>query len=139
MPFVLDASIAACWLIDDEDNAAATVARGLILNDHAVVPALWWFEIRNTLISNERRGRLTQEDTNAALRLPAGLAITIDRLPDEASVLGLARRHRLTAYDAAYLDVAHRHGCPLATLDRALIRAARAEGVALLGPPPDLR
>ena len=133
MPFVLDASIAACWSIDDEDSDIATLSHQRILSDDAHVPALWWFEIRNTLLSNERRGRLSEADTSAALRILSGFSMVIDRAPNDAGVLGFARRNRLTVYDAAYLELAHRLACPLATLDKALARAAHAEGVALIG------
>jgi hypothetical protein len=57
MPFVLDASVAACWAFEDEDHPTATLALGPIRSDQARVPSLWWFEVRNTLIINERRGR----------------------------------------------------------------------------------
>jgi predicted nucleic acid-binding protein len=97
------------------------------------VPALWWFEVRNALAVNERRGRLGEADTAAFLRALARLSIGFDRSPDEAALLALARRHRLTVYDAAYLELAQREGLPLATLDAALRDAAAASGVALLG------
>jgi hypothetical protein len=58
MPFVLDASIAACWAFDDEDHPVAALALERVRTDEARVPSLWWFEVRNTLIVNERRGRL---------------------------------------------------------------------------------
>jgi predicted nucleic acid-binding protein len=61
------------------------------------------------------------------------LAITIDASPNEFQVLTLARRHRLTVYDAAYLERAGREALPLATLDEGLAAAARAEQVALIG------
>ena len=63
MPFVLDASVAACWAFDDEDHPVAALALERIRADEARVPSLWWFEVRNTLIVNERRGRLTESDT----------------------------------------------------------------------------
>jgi hypothetical protein len=68
MPFVLDASIAACWGFDDEDHLTAAPALERIRADEGRVPSLWWFEIRNTLIVNERRGRITEADTTAFLR-----------------------------------------------------------------------
>ncbi len=68
MPFVLDASIAACWAFDDEDHPTAALALERIRTDEAFVPALWWFEIRNTLVVNERRKRLSESDTAAFLR-----------------------------------------------------------------------
>ena len=54
IPFVLDASVAACWAFDDEDHPVAALARERIRTDEARVPSLWWFEVRNTLIVNER-------------------------------------------------------------------------------------
>lgn len=132
MPFVLDASVAACWLFEDEDHPHATEALARIRTDEARVPNLWWFEVRNTLLVNERRGRLTEADTAAFLGALSRLAISVDRTPGE-DVLALARRHRLTVYDAAYLELARRADLPLATIDRELAGAARAEGVALIG------
>jgi predicted nucleic acid-binding protein len=135
MPFVLDASVAACWAFEDEDHPVAALALERVRADEACVPSLWWFEVRHTLIVNERRGRLTESDTTAFLRALARLNIAVDRSPDEADVLMLARRRRLTVYDAAYLELARRKGVPLATLDTALAAAARAERAPLLGEP----
>lgn len=134
MPFVIDASVAACWLMPDEGHAVADAARGRMAQDSGVVPTLWWFEVRNLLIVNERRGRLDEAQTSRALMLLGSLPIVVDRSPDEASILVLARRHRLTVYDAAYLELAQRLNGALATLDKALATAARAEGIALLEP-----
>jgi len=55
MPFVVDASVTACWLLPDESHLIAAAARERLLRDHALVPRIWWFEIRNILIVNERR------------------------------------------------------------------------------------
>ena len=68
MLFVLDASVAACWVFEDEDHSYAAQALARIRTDEAHVPSLWWFEVRNTLLVNERRGRLTEIDTAAFLR-----------------------------------------------------------------------
>jgi predicted nucleic acid-binding protein len=133
MPFVIDASVAACWAFKDEGHATATQALDRLRTDTALAPNLWWFEVRNTLIVSERRGRITAADTAAFLRLLGRLDVTLDRTPDEAAVLALARQHRLTVYDAAYLELAGRERAPLATLDSALAGAARAERVPLLG------
>ena len=133
MPLVLDASIAACWAFDDEDYPVAAQALERIRTDEARVPSLWWFEIRKTLIVNERRGRITEADTTAFLRGLSRLGTVVDRTPDEAVVLALTRRHRLTVYDAACLELAQRYEIPLATLDTDLASAARAEGVILIG------
>jgi predicted nucleic acid-binding protein len=102
-------------------------------DDHALVPTLWWLELRNALVVNERRGRITEQQTARFLRNVERPAITIDNAPDENGVLTLARRHRVTVYDAAYLELALRNALPPATLDVMLATAARSEGVHLLG------
>ena len=135
MPFVLDASIAACWAFDDEDHPVAALALERVRTDEARVPSLWWFEVRNTLIVSERRGRLTESVTSTFLHGLAQLRVSVDRSPLETDVLALARRRRLTVYDSAYLELARREGAPLATLDAALATAARAERVRLLSEP----
>ena len=133
MPFVLDASVAACWIFADEDHPVANLALEHIRTGGARVPSLWWFEIRNVLIVNERRGRITETDTAVFLHGLAQLGIVTDHAPEETIVLAHARRHRLTIYDAAYLELAQRTALPLATLDKDLRSAAQAAGVPLLG------
>ncbi len=129
MPFVIDTSVTLCWAFDDEDHPAAASALLRLGADSARAPSLWWFEVRNALVVNERRGRITEAGTASFLRLLSRLDISIDDSPEEAAVLAFARRHRLTVYDAAYLELARRGQMPLATLDGDLIRAAQAEGV----------
>ena len=133
MAFVLDASITACWAFQDEDHPDAALALDQMRTEEAVVPCLWWFEVRNILVVNERRRRIAESDTAAFLANLSQLRIRIDRAPDESAVLRLARTHRLSVYDAAYLELAQREGLPLATLDADLKKAAAGEGVVLNG------
>jgi predicted nucleic acid-binding protein len=133
MALVLDASITACWAFQDEDHPDARLAFHQMRSEEAVVPCLWWFEVRNILVVNERRRRIAEPDTAAFLLNLSKLRIRIDRAPDESAVLRLARTHRLSVYDAAYLELAQREGLPLATLDADLKKAAAGEGVALTG------
>ena len=132
MPFVLDASVALVWAFTDEQHPTAKLAFERIRIDGACVPSLWWFEVRNILIVNERRRRLTEADTTEFLRKLSHLSVAIDRTPEEARLLALCRRHGLSVYDAAYLELAQREGLPLATLDVQLLRAARVEKVRLI-------
>ena len=132
MAFVLDASITACWAFDDEDHPDAALAFDRMRAEEGVVPSLWWFEVRNILIVNERRRRIEESETASFLLNLSLLRIRVDRVPDEGAVLRLARIHGLSVYDAAYLELAQREGLPLATLDADLRRAAAGEGVALL-------
>jgi predicted nucleic acid-binding protein len=132
MAFVLDASIAASWAFKDESEPDAQMAFHRARTEEAVVPALWWFEVRNVLLVNERRRRITEPDTVAFLSRLSKFRVRVDRAPDENAVLRLARAHRLSVYDTAYLELAQRESVPLATLDAALRRAATAEGVPLV-------
>jgi predicted nucleic acid-binding protein len=132
MAFVLDASVTACWAFDDEDHPGASLAFDRMRAEEGVVPGLWWLEVRNILIVNERRRRIAESDTAAFLLSLSRLRIRVDRVPDENGVLRLARAHRLSVYDAAYLELAQREGLPLATLDADLRKAAAGEGVALV-------
>jgi predicted nucleic acid-binding protein len=129
MPFVVDASVTAAWILPDETHSLADECERMLAIDHALVPAIWWFEIRNLLLISERRGRLDRNATSKALEILAAYPIVQDRLPDEGALLSLARTHRLTAYDAAYLELAIRSKAPMATLDRRLATAAASEGV----------
>lgn len=132
MAFVIDASVAASWLLPDERATQAEVAYGRLDEDNALVPWIWWFEMRNLFIVNERRGRIDGERTARALARLADLPIQIDDEVEETALLHLARTHRLSAYDAAYLELAQRQSIDLATLDRTLMKAARAEGIPLV-------
>ena len=131
MNLVLDASTTIAWALNESCRLAAQTWERM-KHDRALVPTLWRFELRNALVVNERRGRITGQQTARLLRNVERLAITIDSTPHESGVLTLARRHRLTVYDAAYLELALRNALPLATLDAMLATAARSEGVHLL-------
>ena len=130
---VLDAAVAASWCFADEGSHVAAAAYELAAVEPVSVPALFWFELRNTLLMGERRARLTHEWVRGSLRNLDGLLIDIDRTPGEEAIFALALRHRPTVYDAAYLELAIRKRVPLATLDRELIAAARAEDVRVVG------
>jgi predicted nucleic acid-binding protein len=132
MVLVVDASVVGCWCFPDQANPMAEVAFGQLAVTSAVVPALWWFEVRNLLLVNERRGRLDAVGTAEFLADLGRLPIQIDRERDGDAIIALARAHRLTFYDAAYLELARRLDAPLATLERGLAAAARAAAVSLL-------
>ena len=131
MAFVVDASTTACWLMPDEFDPLALRALRLVDGGDAMAPALWWLEARNMLIVNERRGRLSIAQSDSALAILQRLKISLGRAPDEPFILAFARRHSLTVFDAAYLELAARRNIPLATLDRRLEAAAESEKIAL--------
>ena len=131
--FVIDASVVASWCFPDESHPTAEMALRRLKNERATAPVLLWFELRNVLLIGERRGRLNETQTAQFLRHVSNLPIEIDREPDQVAALSLARAHRLSFYDAAYLELAQRKSMPIATLDDALLDAARAEKIALVG------
>jgi predicted nucleic acid-binding protein len=132
MALVLDASITLAWAFQEVEPTASE-ARERLRREDAVVPSLWWFEVRNGLVMGERRRLLTEQRSGRFLRDLGRVTLIVDGIPDETAVLTLARRHRLTVYDAAYLELAQRQALPLATLDGELATAARTEQVALIG------
>jgi predicted nucleic acid-binding protein len=129
MALIPDISAILSQALDDEDARYAEAVIQAIASDEAVVPTLFWFELRNALLIGERRSRLTPDRTTAFLADLALLPFAVDESPRETVVLDLARRHSLTVYDAAYLELAQRKNLPLATLDTALIKAAAKCGV----------
>ena len=135
MPLVLDASITASWHFGEESAGADAVLNSLA-QDAARVPLIWWFEIRNVVMLGERSGRATKEQTAAFLELLSRLPIHLADIPDEERLVDLSRKHRLTFYDASYLELAQREAIGLATLDKELVKAARLEGVPLVVPAP---
>lgn len=132
MPFVLDASITAAWLLPDETHAMADAAEERMLHDHAVVPAVWALEVHNLLLVCERRGRHSRETTDAILANLSDYPIFEDAEGSGAIMLELARQNLLSIYDASYLELAMRLKIPLATLDKALQRAAAKHDVPLI-------
>ena len=129
---VIDTSVVVCWCMLDEDHALADRAMELTLRNGAVVPGIWWHEVRNALLSNERRGRIDAEHTRARLADLRDMRISHDRDHDDRVILDLARRHRLSVYDASYVETALRRSLPLASLDRRLCEAATASGATLV-------
>lgn len=129
MAFVADASVAAAWVLPDEEAALADLALDRLGRDAAQVPDVFWHELRNLLLSAERRGRIDRSHADASMERLRRLPIRCPGEADDRHVMALARDHGLTAYDASYLALAIREGCALASLDRRLIEAATAEGV----------
>ena len=129
---VIDASVALAWCFPDEASDYADGVLVALEDRTAMVPAIWSLEITNALLVGERRKRIRQPEARRFVELLKGLSILEDGQPfadTVSNILPLAREHDLSAYDAAYLDVAVRYGAPLATLDKALQKAGRAAGV----------
>ena len=132
MSFVLDVSLACAWCFADEATPESWALLDRLQQEAAAVPALWLWEVGNVLVQAERRQRITA----AASREFLSLLETLPIEPEPPAVgvvwhdtLALARSHQLTAYDAAYLELAMRRGLAIATRDQALLRAAAVVGV----------
>ncbi len=133
MTFVLDAAVAMAWCFEDEATPGTEAVLDRLVEESALVPPLWTLEVANVLLVAERRGRITESTATRFVRLLGELQILVDPTPAEVGgIMEAGRRHGLSAYDAAYLLLAEREGCPLATTDEGLSRAARAAGVPLL-------
>lgn len=130
---VLDCSLALAWGLPDEASTRADrLLAKVTQEDVFLVPALWWYELANGLTVAQRHGRLSQPDYERLLDLYGTLPIETDAgltLDTLRRLVVLAKEYSLSAYDAAYLELAQRHRLRLATLDQPLIRAARRAGV----------
>jgi predicted nucleic acid-binding protein len=135
MPFVVDASLALAWHFEDELSEYADRVLDRLREDRAVVPSIWPLEVANGLLVAERRGRLSPARLARAVDLFQQLPIFVFEVGAQValgSVLELGHVHGLSAYDAAYLELAMREGLPLATQDDALRVAAERAGVPLV-------
>jgi predicted nucleic acid-binding protein len=136
MSFVLDSSVTMAWTYTEETSPVVREVFERLVQHGAWVPTLWRLEVANVLEMSVRRGRRDAAFRDATLEDLASLPIAVDTETDRhawGATLHLATRHRLTVYDAAYLELAQRRGVPLATLDSELRSAAGAEKVPLLG------
>jgi predicted nucleic acid-binding protein len=135
--FVVDNSVVMAWWFEDETNPYADGVLDALADSVAVVPSIWPLEVVNMLLVAERRQRLDSVDSYRFLTLLSQLPIDVE--PEHPQrlwkdLLTLGRDNNLSSYDAAYLDLALREDCPLATLDRKLTQAAKAVGVKVLNP-----
>ena len=135
MNFVLDASVTLAWLFEDESSPVTEAILDRLAHERAVVPDLWLYEISNVLVVGERRHRLTEAQSHRFMELLLDLpieTISIAQTTTWMHLVGLAREHNISAYDASYLEAAMRLGLPLATQDKMLKKAAMRAGVVLL-------
>jgi predicted nucleic acid-binding protein len=134
---VVDASAILSWMIADEGDALAGQMAGVVAAVGGFAPALLRWEVQNALLIAVRRGRLAQETCDAQLADLDELQLSVDgQVVSMSHTRGvdLARRFALSAYDAAYLELASRLRRPLMTRDARLAAAAREIG--LLWEPP---
>jgi predicted nucleic acid-binding protein len=135
LSFVLDGSVALANAFADERTPETNAAMDRAAAERAQVPPIWRLEVANGLLVGVRRGSMTRRLMDDVLAEFALMDLAADPDCDShawSDTVRLAEKHALTAYDASYLELALRRRLPLATLDGALARAARAEGVALI-------
>ena len=134
MSFVLDTSVTMAWLFEDEANQKTESLLDRLELEGAVVPTLWICEVGNVLLMAERRKRITEAQGKRFTKLLEALPIRISEplpCPIWGNAVTAAREHGLSVYDGSYLDLAMQEGIPLATRDKALIKAAKKSGVKL--------
>lgn len=137
MNFVLDASVAVCWLFLDGKPAERAYALKVLAamkqaQTGALVPATWGLEVANVIARAEAKGLVREVQSEAFLEMLEAMDIGADRATFSKALsetLQIARRYRLSSYDASYLELAMREGLPLATLDEDLQKAATKAGV----------
>ena len=134
--FVVDASVVLTWCFPDENaDLAHKIAQMFKQGDSAIAPSFWPHEVLNALLVGEKRKRISSRLITAFLADLVELPVVIMQTPADAvfgPIQSLSRQHRLTAYDAAYLGLAHQTSLPLATLDKDLIRACGEASIRLL-------
>ena len=124
------------WIYSDETSPAIQQVHDLVIASEAWVPAIWRLEVGNSLLTAVRRHRITAAFRDAALSDLLALRVMSDTETDThawSSTIQIADLHKLTLYDASYLELAQRRRLPLATLDEELRAAAAASDVMLLG------
>jgi predicted nucleic acid-binding protein len=129
---VVDASVAASWLFEDEDDCAAERVLDALATRPGVVPTIWHYEMRNILLVACRRGRISREGAWLRAAALSQLPIDTDTGPDLDHAMKIAMAHKLSFYDALYLELAIRRNAALSTLDRRLATAAEHETVEII-------
>lgn len=137
MKLVLDASVALLWLVPQTNPKGWAYADALLSalkNGSALVPSLFTLEIASVVAKLQAKAMVSDADAQRFIALLGQLDITTDSQTATRALgdtLHLARRHKLSAYDAAYLELALRQGIALATLDADLAMAARKAGLSI--------
>ena len=127
---VVDASVTAAWFLPDEGSPYTEAVLQATADSDVWVPAIWLLEMGNLLLNAQRRRRIDDAKRRELVAAAAALRLRIDREPVPMPELdALAARHALTAYDAAYLELALRRKLPIATTDAALLKVMTAAGV----------
>lgn len=129
--FVLDNSVSMRWLLESNkksDQGYTEKVLKSMLNAEAYVPNLWHLEATNVLLSAKKRSEINAGEIEKFISQLENLPIHTDQQTSKQAfnrILGLADTYNISSYDAAYLELAIREGLPIATLDKALKKAAK--------------
>jgi len=133
--FVIDNSVVMAWCFEDEASAYADSVLEQLSENTALVPAIWPLEVVNILLVAERKKRISFANSLRFLSLLSSLPIFVENQAQKAmmkELLSLGRDSELSAYDASYLALAMRNNCPIATLDKRILEAAKKLDVPVL-------
>ena len=139
--FVIDNSVVMAWCFEDEISPYAETVLDRLESASAIVPSIWPLEVGNVLLVAERKKRLSEAASNRFINLLSDLPIIVEPEPPDRmirEIFELARKNKLSTYDASYLDLAIKRGLPIATLDVRLTAAAKQSHVEIAGATPDL-
>ena len=133
--FVIDNSVIMTWCFNDEISRYSDHILDRLEESTGFVPSIWPLEVCNVILVAERKKRIGEAGSARFLALLAELPIIVEQEPPERmikEIFALARKHKLSSYDASYLDLAMRKGLPIATLDKNLLAAAKRSKVQIL-------
>ncbi len=126
--FVVDNSVVMAWCFDDEVDFYTDAIQDLLARNVAFVPSIWPLEVANVLLVAERKKRITKAASGHFIAMLSQLPIVVDSTEPERvlhDVISLARQYKLTSYDSSYIELAIRKGLPIASLDNAILKAAK--------------
>ncbi len=133
--FVIDNSVVMTWCFKDETSQYADVILDILEVSAGIVTSIWPLEVCNVLLVAERKNRIGEAGSARFIALLSELPIRVEQESPERmikDIFALARKHKLSSYDASYLDLAMRKGLPIATLDKNLLAAAKRSKVPIL-------
>jgi predicted nucleic acid-binding protein len=126
--FVIDNSVVMAWCFEDGANSNADTIQDMLIENKAFVPAIWPLEVTNVLLVAERKKRISKAGSGHFIALLSQLPIEVEPSDTDTifhETISLARQYMLSSYDASYIELAIRKGLPIATQDKAIIRAAK--------------
>jgi predicted nucleic acid-binding protein len=131
---VVDASVTGAWLLPDEHSTEAVSLLESASSEtiQLAVPDIWTYEMTNLLVSAYRRNRIQLEQIAEGLRLTVAVPIAyFDHRNELASsrIASIAITHSLSAYDAAYIELADRLKVPVKSFDHRINEVARELGL----------